>query len=131
MMVSTATQPARLKTGDGWVAQGGKASEKTFQILLLQIHFQPTLGSASIAPRSNKASVSIFLPFPRFFPSVMIDNQARGRNKQCIDNAQFIGAQRGAGLRDFDDGIDQLMGLDLGRAPRRIRLSALTPCFSR
>ena len=84
--------------------------------------FRPTFASASSAPLSSSASVSIFLPLPRVLPRRVIGNQPRRRSQQRVHDAQLVRAQRRAGLGQFHNRVHQFVRLHLRRAPGKFHL---------
>ena len=47
----------------------------------------------------------------------MAGDKAGGGFEEGVDDAKFVGAEGGAGLGEFDDGVDEFVGFEFGGAP--------------
>ncbi len=82
------------------------------------LSLMPTLFSAESAPSSSSLICSIFALFHGSCQACFVGDQLRARFHQLMDDFQAVGANRAAGFRHFDDGIDQPFGgFGLGGAP--------------
>src|SRR6185437_3913095 len=117
MIVSTATQPLRLKLEMVGLRRAGRLFKRLARFFSAMFIFKPTLVSASSAPLRSMAMVSIFFPLPVVIPRCVVGDEARRGAEQFIHDAQFVRLERRTGLGDFDDGVDEFVGFDLGGAP--------------
>ena len=82
----------------------------------------PTLPSALMAPSSSILMSSSLRRFQSSFQDRRVGDQLRVRFEHRVDDAQLVGAQRGAGLGHFDDGVGQHRRLHFGGAPTELHL---------
>ena len=77
-----------------------------------------------MAPWSRRAMSSILRRFCGVLPGVDVGDELRRGFEDGLDDAQLVGAQRRAGLRDLDDGVGELGQLGLGGAPAELDAGA-------
>ncbi len=75
-----------------------------------------------MAPRSMSARLSIFCFFHGSAKEAAVGDEVRLAFHHRVDDAQAIGAQRAAGLGDFNDGVGEHGRLDFGGAPAELDL---------
>src|SRR5213594_21877 len=99
--------------------QRRQALQQGREVSLLQVHLEADLRLGFQGALEHQGHRLDFAPLPRIFPGTVIGDKPRRGNHQFIDDPKLVGPKGRAGLGDLDDGIDQLVRFDLGRAPRK------------
>ena len=110
--------PARVgELGDGGVAKGGEGLEEGFEAGLLDVHFQADFVAGVEGAGEEEDEAFDLGALPRVGPGGFVGDELRGGSHDGIQDAQVVRAERGAGLGDIDDGIDEIGDFDFGGAP--------------
>ena len=57
-----------------------------------------------------------------FLPALLVGDEAGGGREDRVDDAEVVRAERRTGLGEVDDRVDELGGLDFGRAPAKLNV---------
>src|SRR5580658_7406924 len=130
MIVSTATQPARLRLETVGLRKAGRVLRSEARSFSCRFIFNPTLLSASRAPRSRSARVSIFCRFQGSFHDAWLAIR-RGVETSNVSTMRSLLARNDEPVSVISTIASTSSCALTSVAPQENSTSALTPCRRR
>ena len=122
MIVFTATHSSSLKAEMVGRCKAGSRARTSERSERCTLSIRPTRPCASIAALRDERQVLQLGALRRLGEGRAVGDQLRVRLHHGIEDAQAVGAQRGPGLRRFDDRVREDRRLNFGRAPGELDL---------